>query len=330
MLLGAVVGAAGITTQALIIDKNPPLLRVESFSLSDLTAGKHQDKLAHSLSTTGLIAIHVPAGEEDHVDFAQAREMAMAGMCECWEALEGTNSVTLQDGETRRTTLATATIGTTPLALTTSSNDASLLQAACGPDTVDALESLRDYVAAASNGFVRALDRLLLHGVAAAGSHLLLRDSYGGSYPTVQSIVKASKHLEHFHYYEKPPHTHNNQEATLKLHTDAGLFLAFVPGRSCHEPEEEESQSFFVQDEDGILRRAVFPDGAIAVMLGAGAEHWLETSMALRATRHAVHMSAGEARVWYGMSKFLRFSHFASLCLVSIASGLHVERPCNI
>ena len=38
-------------------------------------------------------------------------------------------------------------------------------------------------------------------------------------------------------------------------------------------------------------------------MLGAGAQHWLDTSnrQSLKATRHAVHMQPGESRAWFGM-----------------------------
>ncbi|KAL7580495.1 hypothetical protein ACA910_003627 [Epithemia clementina (nom. ined.)] len=106
-------------------------------------------------------------------------------------------------------------------------------------------------------------------------------------------------------------------EPTLNWHTDAGLFLTFVPAMDCrsagdHQEEEEQQQqqpdslssSFWVYDDNQRGKVAVqFPANSVILMLGAGAEHWLQTPphLKLKATRHAVHMQPGQVRAWYGM-----------------------------
>jgi len=56
---------------------------------------------------------------------------------------------------------------------------------------------------------------------------------------------------------------------------------------------------------DGILRQAVFPNNSVIIILGSGAEHWLKNIpkeiLPLKATKHAVQMSPGNSRAWYGM-----------------------------
>jgi hypothetical protein len=234
------------------------------------------DDFAEALSTSGLLAIHSN-------DFDTS---ALEIVCQkSWEV-----SVLLPDGVTTRTTLATATVGTTPLPLLLDAdhhdNDSSL----------SSLEGLRDVVSTASNAFVQALDRLLLSDKA------ILQTSRGVTYSSVSSIVKASVHLEHFHLYSNAESREGEEDnartdsSVLDWHTDAGLFLAFVPGINCN--GDSSDTSLWV---DGSP--VTFPPNTIGIMLGSGAEHWLHTTVPLRATRHAVKMRPGDLRAWYGMSK---------------------------
>jgi len=149
----------------------------------------------------------------------------------------------------------------------------------------------------------------------------------GDDYTTVASIIedRNAKHLEHFHVYSK----HGLQESNLKendsnsevvdkaldWHTDAGLFLAFLPAVSCADSDKPDN-SFRIRiptiDKKtgvdlGKEMQATFPDErngeiVVALMLGAGAENWLHTptGLQLRAARHAVKMNVGEERAWYG------------------------------
>lgn len=241
-----------------------------------------------TLTTTGLLALSL-AGS------STARDTALGGLCRCstrLSELQGGDSVTLGDGQTIRSTLATATVGTSPLPL---GDD---LAQVCGAETAQAMETLRDQVAEASGLFLRALDRYLL---ASAFTGSILKNSYGGSYDTVSSVVAAASNLEHFHVYRKQENLLEELDTkpALQVHTDAGLFLAFVPAHGCSAKGEDES--FYLKDAQGNLQRAVFPPNSVAIMLGAGAENWLQTSVPLKATRHSVRMESGVSRAWYGM-----------------------------
>ena len=303
--LSAVLSTGDVVS--LPIDEPEPFV-VDSFRVNELV-GENFERLSAALRSNGLIAIQ----PDDEIDFSHARDVAFDRMCHCWShdqhflsAVQGADSGLLSDGKTQRTTLGTATMGKTPLPLPET------LVSTCGQDTVEALDYLRDHVSVVSDAFVSALDRLLQGSATGTTSAQqtphLLRNSYGGTYPTVQSIVQASKHLEHFHVYSKPQQDDPaaEQRASMHVHTDAGLFLAFVPGQACENSSHEikDNQSFYVKDAaTGALRRAIFPPGSVSIMLGAGAEHWLQTSFPLAATRHTVNMRAGETRAWYGMSK---------------------------
>jgi hypothetical protein len=353
-LVVAIVAVSVPSASASSIAPCPQQLKVESFHLAELQSPEHRPRLLHALTTTGLVAIH-PSDTHTEIArdsdsdsgstaFGQTRDTAYEQMCLCFPNTsrididvernshpthpnnnDASDTVLLRDGQTTRTTWATATVGfDAPLALPES------LQQQCGPDTVAALEDLRDAVAHVSAAFVQALDRIFIQNnrhQAASPPLPLLRNKYGGSYSSIHDIVQASQHLEHFHYYSKQPaattatgKTESQQQHpySLPLHTDAGLFLAFVPGQSCFQ-EQDNGSSFVVKDDQGRLRRAVFPTTpSVVIMMGVGAEHWLQLpsqqlaggsssgAPPLRATQHAVQMAAGDERVWYGMSTFSR------------------------
>jgi hypothetical protein len=186
-------------------------------------------------------------------------------------------------------------VGSTPLSLPHEA-----LKSACGVETTESMELLRDYVAHASNAFVAALDRLLhQHGET---SFPLLRTIHGTEYSSIKSIIKASTNLEHFHVYSKRKTSSTTQDTkVLDLHTDAGLFLAFVPGQSCGNADQDNAH-FYIEQQSGVQQQVEFPPNSIGIMLGAG-QHWLDnrSSLSLQATRHAVHMNPGESRAWFGM-----------------------------
>jgi hypothetical protein len=299
-----------IGSEAILGEKGFPegLFDVTTFSVLELTLGTRAYDLAEALRTTGLIA--VVAG--DSTVFESTRKTALSGLCRCaksdvtseFQSVNGADSAFLLDGLTTRTTFATATVGDTPLSLPHEQ-----LQIACGPKTVAAMESLRDVVATASRAFVSALDRIR-HDSTADSSTLghVLESIQGTKYHSVSSVIKAASHLEHFHVYSRGNDSDKlDQDTTqevLHVHTDAGLFLSFVPGIACGHEDLVEREPFSVSVE-GIMKRASFPVGSVGVMLGVGAEYWLKNmgSLDLRATRHAVQMAPGTSRAWYGMSK---------------------------
>ena len=267
---------------------------VPSFTLQELLLNQRSEEFATILRTTGLLTIESSSFNN------MFRHAALDGLCRCENQLlqvENSDTALLDDGSTVRTTVATATAGTTPRPL-----PASLAQY-CGLDTATSMEQIRDDVAVAADAFVGALDRLIRNSDNNNYSSVLLRDSKGLSYDRVASIVNAGNHLEHFHVYSKKTAT---EQSSLDWHTDAGLFLAFVPAVNCRESTTEDDdadESFWFKDEDGVSTRAIFQPNSIAIMLGAGAEHWLQSPVPLRATRHAVTMRKGDERAWYGMSK---------------------------
>lgn len=287
---------------------------VATFYVTDLLTGRRSDEFATVLSTTGLLAVKMDTEEPEG---PLTQDAALHALCRCDQLLtvDGTDTATLDDEKTVRTTLATATVGTTPLPLPAS------LATHCGQDTATSLEALRDQVAAASDAFVVALDRLL-------GASQLLKNAYGGTYSSVSQIRQGANHLEHFHVYSKEQQDHQQREEherVLDWHTDAGLFLAFVPARDCH--SDQPDASFWVKD---IGAPAVFPGGAIAIMLGAGAEYWLQTPVPLKATQHAVKMRPGEERAWYGISKYDRNPPFVYMYSQScIHTHTHTNTTCR-
>ncbi|KAL7574133.1 hypothetical protein ACA910_014817 [Epithemia clementina (nom. ined.)] len=344
---------------------NTAPLTVPTFALNDLLTGHRSDELAMVLTTTGLLAV-TTSTSTTNTKKEDWRNAALGGLCHCRTALQekaaapssGTTTLTatafleqgplLDDPTTWRTTVATATAGTTPLPLVVvdgddNSEDANphdddddnrnLLRNACGKDTFQAMEELRDQVAQVNQAFVLALDRFLTGVVGSQAPPppasqqqqppFLLRHAYHGGYPTVASIQAAANHLEHFHIYSKQEQEQGadhillqqQQEdsstatTTLSWHTDAGLFLSFVPARDCHNDDGTTvDDSFWVKapgrgESSSPPQPVAFPtEPAVMIMLGAGAQHWLQTSpIALQATRHAVHMQPGQVRAWYGM-----------------------------
>ena len=300
---------------------------VPRFRISDLRSGQRANDLKHVLETTGLLAITFDDDKRTSHELTTHKVAAFDGLCKCATpghsndvpllSVTGTDSAMLTDGMTVRTTLATATVGYTPLPL-----PAAELSSACNSADqhfADALEGLRDAVAEASSAFITAFDGLVssrTHGVPTQ----LLKTSTGASYTSVRDVVGASKNLEHMHVYSRDDYTNDFNEITddtfnsdaLRLHTDAGLFLSFIPAVPCSDIEGFGStdQSFQIIDPiDGQVKVAQFPKDApsIAIMLGIGAEQWLnidqKQNVNVKATRHKVGMKSGDRRAWYGMSK---------------------------
>ena len=281
-------------------DAEIALYNVPVFTVQDLREGNRKNELEHILTTTGLLS--VVGSDQDMLAFEKARQDAFSGLCTCMKrgsetfaAVNGYDSTLLSD-ETTRITLATATIGETPLPL----DSDQLEEAGCTSEAVQSLDALRDYVAWASKWFVASLDEVLLTN--GKVQEPILQSITGKEFASVSSVVKASTNLEHFHLYSKP--NGSSETFDLEFHTDAGLFLTFVPGMECNENSMIKSNDFYVQIDD-IAHRAIFQENSIAVMLGAGAEFWLKHSKPLKATHHAVSIPAGRSRAWYGMSTFI-------------------------
>jgi hypothetical protein len=292
-----------------IVDLRENDFLVPSFTIAELKSGSRANDLLNVLTTTGLFSVVVET-EKDKSDLSTVRQTAFSGLCECLPngpkiltRVPGVDAALLADGTTR-TTLATATVGTTPLSLPFKE----LQEAGCGAATLQAMDTLRDQVAWVSHTFQQALDKVILNQIKKEDHDgALLERTDGKTFMTLSSIVKAAQNLEHFHVYKKSSESLGSTPS-LDIHTDAGLYLAFVPGMSCDTVHQDDSNDFFVRATDGLLHRARFPQGSVGIMMGAGAENWLRLppTLSLRATRHAVSMNAGNTRAWYGMSKYCR------------------------
>jgi hypothetical protein len=321
-------------------DESGPVYHVPTFDLAELrNPSSSSSYLRHVLGDTGLLSISTSSSSTTTADaIRQVRRRAMKTVCSCLREAGSTDGTTrtvsrsgmLRDG-TIRTTLATATIGATPIPLEPMNY--------CPDDqAVAALEALRDIVHGIAQEFITALDGLLWNDdVDVDGNDTnsnttatknrtppppLLHTTRGRSYTTIQDIVRASHNLEHFHLYEKKKKSddgddcqddgNDHDETILPIHTDAGLFLVFVPGLDCDattiddDNDNTSSSSLWVQRRNGKVQRAVFAPDTFGVLMGTGAEHWLQNmkTLPLRATRHAVSMRCQSRRAWYGMSTY--------------------------
>ena len=287
---------------------------------------RHYKKdLDNILTTSGLLAIRVPVSNDQYSNMNNLNEL-----CDCKDSLDqikGGRQTMLTDEMTVRSTIATATKGSDyPLPLPEDH-----IRSVCGSNVLDALIETREIVSyAVTKAFVPAVDRFVRHysGRNTNEKENTILDVKGGEgYTTLSDIVRDGTHLEHFHVYSK----HSTDDTTtssssiesavvdeaLDWHTDAGLFLAFLPGQSCdnNDTTDESFRVSIPSYHNGHLsiqeQRAIFPTAnenevIVAIMLGAGAQHWLNMpdELSLKATKHAIKMMDNSARVWYGMSKY--------------------------
>jgi len=135
-----------------------------------------------------------------------------------------------------------------------------------------------------------------------------MEDIYGTSFTSMNSIIASSTSLEHFHLYSKPSSQQDTTTTTtIATHTDAGLFLSFVPAQSCSSSsQKDDDDAAFYVEIDGVLQQATFPKNSVIIMLGSGMQHWIhlnkEIDLSFKATKHAVKMNGLSAsRAWYGM-----------------------------
>jgi len=303
---------------------------IPTFSLTELKSlsesNNHRtENFRKALSSNGLLAVQLNDQGRDFLEYPNDRKIALDGLCSCVDHpgflnLDQTHELTLMDSATGRISVATATVGLDhPLPLPKGMEDT------CGETVVDAMEGLRDVVASVSRAFVSAVDGTLLDTAKSSPSPTtLLRDEFGRSFASVSEIVQSANHLEHFHVYTNNAENSSDRTTTSTAwdwHTDAGLFLVFVPAWDCNGGDIDES--FYYRDIDGNTVRAKLDGRNTAiVMLGQGAQDWLnlptpkstqERSAVLKATTHSVRWSSGgelfigdnnlpkQRRAWYGM-----------------------------
>jgi hypothetical protein len=238
-------------------------------------------KMKQILSTTGLFAVQLqPEGSNRPLrPLPLQRHSAFQGLCDCTfteddnfvRQIPQTHSMEFQPQSStttttiKRTSVATATVGLNhPLPLPKE------LETVCGPSTVEAMESLRDTLSGVSKLFVNVLDAFV-GGSGGNNPHprtkTLLKDKHFKEYKSITEIVESANHLEHFHVYhknssQKKEHDHpttttstssSSSSSIWDWHTDAGLFLVFLPAFDCNDSESSSPAAFWYQDDDGNL-----------------------------------------------------------------------------
>jgi hypothetical protein len=328
------------------VSHNTAVYNVAPFHISDLRDGTKDEELAQILTSTGIFSIRIPMDENQPYDSSDNNLLLSSTLCNCapsFSNIKGGDVNLLHDHLTTRHTIATATMGLhAPVPLPHED-----IVHYCGKDSIQNWEWTRDYVShAVSYGFLPALDRLLSKNSsndASSSSKALLMKRNGDLYDSISSIVQDAIHLEHFHVYRKEmmdfvqdydssssfststtatatsttSRTRMTKEDTLKWHTDAGLFLAFLPAMNC-EPNSDDDASFYImvptttttteeeeqRQEPHLVQYPVAnPNERIVnVMMGAGMEQWIQSpvDLQIKATRHAVKMKDGVSRAWFG------------------------------
>ena len=159
--------------------------------------------VVQALKADGIIAVEVPG-------FDELNRAVLRAAHECIDSTK-TPQATLADGTVRRS-----------LAASRSNNEAGPLDV---PETCAPLAAAEAEFRAAVWSVAAAIAARLgaIDAVEAAAPLLKTRD--GAPYATVSDIVRAGDHLEHFH----APQGKRVPEATIDLHTDQGLLIAFTP-----------------------------------------------------------------------------------------------------
>ena len=202
--------------------------------------------VGQALKEDGIIAVGVPG-------FDELNRAVLRAAHECIDSTS-TPQATLADGTVRRS-----------LAASRSNNEAGPLEVTCAPLAAAEVE----FRAAVWSVAEAVAARLGAIDAVAAGAPLLkTRD--GAPYATVSDIVTAGDHLEHFHSYRKETAA---PEATIDLHTDQGLLIAFTPALTVG-AEDVSAATFTLERRDGS-RAEVALDApryasCVFVMLGDG------------------------------------------------------------
>lgn len=146
----------------------------------------------------------------------------------------------------------------------------------------------------------------------------LLATANGFLFKTLSDVVENGEHLEHFHSYTKSMKDipGNQEEETIEMHVDQGLFIAFTPGRMVQHPQDDPSvktfeltSGFYIESKEGTVEEVEFNnEDDLVFMLGDGVNQYINDKLAadkkLRAVPHMLrfksHGDKSSSRVWYG------------------------------
>lgn len=255
--------------------------------LDDLMAENSHD-FEQSLSAFGVVAVDL--GQE----FGALRVKALEAAQSCIQDLHAPAEEAFQDG-TRRLSVA---VSIEP------GFKAQKLEACAGVD-----QSFRRQIHSATALFADRLGEV--YDLEHAAQPLLSTKDSTTNYATVTDVLQHGEHLEHFHSYHKEG---ESNELTIPVHTDQGLFIAFVP------PVNSDTDGnalgplakFWIELRDGSKVRVPIEDeefqNCVFFLLGDGVEQYVNGLLggggpALRSCPHALEMTGvvNAHRVWYGL-----------------------------
>jgi len=254
-----------------------------------------KSSLVKALSETGLVSI-------TGVPKVDSKDKALSVLHECALNSKSSQEHTFPDGA-RRLTLATHSV---PGTGGVQKIDHKIASEAC--ETFDeASSSFRSTVATVTQAFA---ERVAQSFEMDELEDPLLSTKSNIGFKAFSEVVEFGEHLEHFHSYQKSENSQDNEE-TIEMHVDQGLFIAFTPGRSMHpqDPDMTEMTSgFFIELQDGSVEEVEFSDqDDLVFMLGDGVNQYINDKLSgkkLRAVPHTLRMDslqdAALSRVWYG------------------------------
>lgn len=265
------------------------------------------DQWVDALSETGMISITgIP-------HYAKEREV-LSHLTACADESGATQEHEFPDG-TRRRTLATRSV---PGGIQTinhhSLSEGQLRdndeQGACRAFD-KAAAAFRSTVAIVTQAFADRVQESFFAMSEALATKPLLSTRNGMTFDTFSDVVENGEHLEHFHVYDKEPNDADDDE-TIELHTDQGLFIVFTPGLliGLQQSSARKSSGFFIKLADGSVEEVEFgQEDELVIMLGDGVNQYIndhvntvDGKQALRAVPHMLRMEStqAESRVWYG------------------------------
>jgi hypothetical protein len=268
------------------------------------------DLLMDALTNYGIVSIKNLPGR-----YIDSKNKALAYLNACALESSATQEHAFPDG-TVRLTMATRTVPG-PGGQQEVKHGVSSESLACD-DFSDASDMLRGSVSQAVRAFSARLSSVLN---SASSTPLLSTKNHEHVFETFEDVVEYGEHLEHFHSYRHSETATAEKRSidTIEMHTDQGVFIAFVPAlmvdtSSTEEAAETISQSskghFYIQLKDGSRALVNFNENDLVIMLGDGVNQIINpiiapSGVSLRATPHALDMESNSsgsnrARVWYG------------------------------
>jgi len=253
-----------------------------------------------ALSETGMVSI-------TGIPNSKTNAQVLSALHECAEQSKATQEHTFPDGA-RRLTLATRSV---PGAIQKIHHQVST--EACDSFNKAAAE-FRSTVATVTQAFADRVEQYYfgsLENQVKEGP--ILSTFHEGVFATFADVVENGEHLEHFHSYQKLQGSQDEEE-TIEMHEDQGLFIAFTPGRFVNHQDAsfrpgEGTSGFFVTLQDGAIEEVKFTeDDDLVIMLGDGVNQYIndkipDDKIKLRSVPHTLRMNSHDpsvSRVWYG------------------------------